>query len=188
MLGLGRIRAILAAMLVVMAFSVSAQPVPRAPVQSPVLIIDPDRLFEDSTFGRQTITEFEALGAALAAENRRIEDALSEEERALTELRPTISPTEFRTLADAFDAKVQETRRTQDAKGRELNATLEQRRVVFLNSAVPVLEQIMRDAGAAVVLEQRSVFISSNAVDITQIAIDRVNLVLTDTDALPSEN
>lgn len=170
------------------AASVFAQPVPRAPVQSPVLIIDPDRLFEDSLYGQKTIVEFEALGATLAAENRRIEEALSREERELTDLRPTISPVEFRTLADAFDAKVQETRLTQDAKGRDLNASLEERRVVFLNAAVPVLEQLMREAGAAVVLEQRSVFISSNAVDITQIAIERLNMVLTDADALPQEN
>lgn len=168
--------------------SVTAEPLKRLPVQSPVLIIDPERLFEESAFGRQTITEFEALGAALASENRRIEDALSQEERELTDLRPTISPTEFRTLADDFDAKVQETRRTQDAKGRDLNANLEKRRVVFLNSAVPVLEQLMREAGAAVVLEQRSVFISSNAIDITEIAIERLNEILKDTEALPEEN
>ena len=168
--------------------SVTAEPTKRLPVQSPVLIIDPERLFEESAFGRQTITEFEALGAALASENRRIEDALSQEERELTDLRPTISPTEFRTLADAFDAKVQETRRTQDAKGRDLNANLEKRRVVFLNSAVPVLEQLMREAGAAVVIERRSVFISSKAVDVTNIAIGRIDRALTETDAAAPEN
>jgi Skp family chaperone for outer membrane proteins len=165
--------------------SLFAQPLSRAPVQSPILTIDSDRLFEESSFGRQTISEFEALGAALAAENRRIEEALSEEERDLTDLRPTISAEEFRALADAFDEKVQETRRTQDKKGRELNASLEERRVVFLNSALPVLEQLMREAGAAVVLEQRSIFISSNVVDITAIAIERLDLVLDSTDVAP---
>lgn len=182
------ISAVLALLACMVCGPLAAQQPQRAPVQSPVLIIDPERLFEESAFGRQTISEFETLGSALAAENRRIEEALSQEERELTELRPTIDPTEFRTLADAFDAKVQETRRTQDAKGRELNSNLEKRRVVFLNSAVPVLEQLMREAGAAVVLEQRSVFISSNAIDITQIAIERLNLILKDTEAVPEEN
>lgn len=165
--------------------TVQAQPLVRVPVESPVLTIDSDMLFEDSTFGRQTIEEFEALGAALASENRRIEDALEAEERELTALRPTISSVEFRELADAFDEKVQETRRTQETKNRELNSELEARRVMFLNAAAPVLEQLMREAGAAVVLERRSIFISSNAVDITQIAIGRLNVVLNDAETAP---
>lgn len=122
------------------------------------------------------------MGAALAEENSRIQQELEEEEKKLTEMRPNISAEEFRDLADAFDAKVQETRRRQDAKSKELNASLENRRVVFLNSALPVLEQLMRETGAAVVLEQRSVFISSTVIDITQVAIERLDMVLDETD------
>jgi len=163
----------------------TAQTSQRAPIQSPVLTIDSERLFEESAYGQQTISEFETLGAALAAENRRIEDALSLEERELTDMRPTMPAAEFRELADSFDAKVLETRRTQDTKNRDLNTMLEDRRVVFLNAAVPILEQLMREAGAAIVLEQRSVFISSNAVDITQMAIERLDQVLDSSDIIP---
>ena len=157
---------------------VSAQGSTRSLVASPILTIDSDRLFEDSDFGRTIIEEIEQLGAELSAENRRIEDELTREEKELTELRPTITAEEFRALADAFDAKVLETRQAQDTKSRALNDKLEDRRVIFLNTAAPILEQLMREAGAAVVLERRSVFISSNAVDITMIAIDRLNVVL----------
>jgi Skp family chaperone for outer membrane proteins len=150
----------------------------RVPVESPVLTIDSERLFEDSAFGQAAIAEIEKLGASLAAENRRIEEELLQEEKQLTEIRPTVNPVEFRGMADAFDSKVQEIRRRQDAKSRELNVRLEERRVMFLNAAAPVLEKLMREAGAAIVLEQRSVFISSNIVDITQIAIERLDLVL----------
>lgn len=159
-----------------------AQPTRTLRIESPILTIDSDRLFEESRYGRQTVQEIEQRGAALAAENKQIQDALEAEEKSLTELRPTVSPEEFRALADAFDAKVQETRRAQDAKSRELNASLESRRVIFLNSAVPILEQLMRETGAAVVLEQRSVFISNTVVDITQTAIQRLDMVLDETD------
>jgi Skp family chaperone for outer membrane proteins len=157
---------------------VSAQSTSGQISESAILTIDSDRLFENSAFGRQIIREIEVLGAELSAENRQIESELEREERELTELRPTISPEEFRTLADAFDAKVQETRRTQDNKSRELTAKLEERRVTFLNAAAPVLEQLMREAGASVILERRSVFISANAVDVTQIAIERLDAIL----------
>jgi Skp family chaperone for outer membrane proteins len=161
---------------------VRAQSVPKLQIESPILTIDSDRMFADSRYGQQTIRRIEALGAALAEENTRIQQDLEEEEQRLTDLRPTISPEEFRDLADAFDAKVQETRRRQEAKSRELNTSLENRRVVFLNYALPVLEQLMRETGAAVVLEQRSVFISSNLIDITQVAIERLDMVLDESD------
>ncbi|MEP0962204.1 MAG: OmpH family outer membrane protein [Roseobacter sp.] len=159
----------------------------RTPAASPVLTIDSDRLFEDSNFGRETVEEIEQLGGTLAAENRIIEEELTAEEKKLTDIRATTDPVEFREMADAFDAKVQETRRRQDVKSRDLNTRLENRRVVFLQAAAPVLEQLMRETGAAVVLERRSVFISSNAVDITQIAIDRLNLALAEQN-VPAQN
>ncbi|MCV3270972.1 OmpH family outer membrane protein [Roseobacter sinensis] len=150
------------------------------PVQSPILTIDSDRLFSESDFGKQTVAEFEARGAELAAENRRIEEALEAEEQALTEQRATMDPAEFRTLADAFDEKVQTTRRAQDAKNRELSQDFEQRRNVFLNAAAPVLEGLMREAGAAVIMDKRALFLSSNAIDITDLATERLNAVLGD--------
>lgn len=142
---------------------------------SPILTIDSERLFSDSAYGKQTARDFEARGTALTAENRRIEEELTAEEKALTEKRPSMTPAEFRDLADAFDEKVQAIRRQQDAKTRELNKALEESRIVFLNSAVPVLETLMRDAGAGVVLERRSVFLSANAIDITREAIERLD-------------
>lgn len=154
-------------------------------VQSPVLTIDSERLFEESNFGRATAREFEMLGAELARENRRIEEELTVEEKSLTEQRTNLPAADFRVLADAFDQKVQSIRRQQDVKTRQLNAALDERRGMFLTAAAPVLEQIMRDAGAAVILEQRSVFVSSNAVDITQSAIARLNAVLQE--PIPSE-
>ena len=45
----------------------------------------------------------------------------------------------------------------------------------------------MREAGAAVVLERRSVFIASNAVDITRVAIERLNATIGAGDIEPQE-
>ncbi|MEM6887817.1 MAG: OmpH family outer membrane protein [Pseudomonadota bacterium] len=167
--------AFLAIFCVLLVFAAVAGQAQQSPVQSPILTIDTDMLYSESLYGRETTREIEALGADLAAENRLIEEDLIEEERALTEQRAGMDPLEFRALADAFDEKVQEIRREQDAKTRELNRLLDERQVAFLNAAAPVLEQLMREAGAAVILERRSIFLSANAIDITQTAIDRLN-------------
>ncbi len=149
-------------------------------LRSPVLTVDSDRLYRDSAFGKRVTSEIEARGRALAEENRALEAELETEEKALTAQRSTLTPEEFRTLADAFDARVQTIRRERDAQNRLLNEKLEENRVRFLSAAAPVLEDIMREAGAGIVLERRDVFISANAIDITVVAIERIDLILGD--------
>ncbi len=143
----------------------------RSNVISAVLTIDSERLFLESAFGRRVAEDVEAQGNELAAENRRIEADLESEEQELTTLRATMDADAFRALANEFDEKVQRTRSAQAEKGRALNQRLDQEREVFLTAAAPVLERLMRDAGAAVILERRSVFVSASAIEITDDAI-----------------
>ncbi|MHA6345199.1 OmpH family outer membrane protein [Roseivivax sp. CAU 1761] len=151
-----------------------------AMVRSAILTVETERLFEQSAFGRRVLAEIEAEGQALAAENRRIEAELTAEEKRLTELRPEIDPAEFRRRADAFDARVQELREQQDAKARAVTGASETARRQFLTAAQPVLAEILREAGAAVIIERRSVLVSLDATDITALAIERIDAFLGD--------
>ena len=125
--------------------------------RSPILTIDSERLLLGSLFGRRIQREYEADSAVLAAENRRIEAELIAEEQELTEQRAQMTPEAFRALADAFDEKVQRIRREQDAKTRRLSQSGDTEQAAFFEAIAPVLERIMAEAGAAVILEQRSV-------------------------------
>ncbi len=145
---------------------------------TPVLVIDSERLFLSSEFGKRVASEIEARGSDLAAQNRQIEAELAATEQDLTERRATMSPEAFQPLADAFDTRVQETRQTQAAKSRALNAQLEQEREAFLQVAGPILEELMEQVGASVVLDRRTVFLSANSADITTAAISRINAQL----------
>ena len=149
----------------------SSGSVSRGVVVSPILTIDSDRVFQESAFGLRVAQEIEVEGAKLAAQNNTITADLEKEEKMLTAKRAGLAPDEFRVLADAFDEKVQKIRQEQAAKGRALNALFDQEREVFLTAAAPVLESLMRDAGAAVILDRRSVFVSASAVEITDDAI-----------------
>ncbi|MCK0151149.1 OmpH family outer membrane protein [Marivita sp. S6314] len=144
-------------------------------VQSVILTISPDALFNQSAFGQRIAREIEAESAQIASENRRIEAELTSEERELTELRDTLAPAEFRARADAFDEKVQKLRREQDEKARALGQRTEEARRALLSAVQPVLLQIMVDSGAVAVLDRRAVLLSADAVDITEQAIQRVN-------------
>jgi Skp family chaperone for outer membrane proteins len=150
----------------------------RGSIVSAVLTIDTDRLFRDSDFGKRVVAEVEAKGTVLAVENRKIEADLEAEEKRLTAVRATMTPEAFRTLANEFDEKVQQTRQVQATKGRALNALLDQERAVFERAAAPVLERLMRSADAAVILDLRSVFVSASAIEITDDAISLLNETL----------
>lgn len=109
----------------------TAQPLDLA--GSPILIIDQERLFAESSLGGRISAEIEAATVALAEENRRIEAELIAEELDLTERRPGLPPEEFRALADAFDEKVQRIRSEQDNKDRELQQRREKEQQDFVN-------------------------------------------------------
>ncbi len=145
------------------------------PVGPEVLTIDPERLFAGSALGRQLTAELEAALRELAAENRTIEARLTAEERELTERRATLPPEQFRALAEAFDTRVEEIRRAQEAKSRALNRRRDEDRQRFLEAALPVLAAILSERGATVVLDRRAIFLSFDEIDITDDAIARLD-------------
>lgn len=149
-------------------------------VISQILTIDSERLYADSQFGQRVANQIEADLAVLAAENRSIESELTAEEKSLTEQRPDMTPQDFRAVADAFDARVQVIRREQLNKELSISKTGDQARIEFLNAVVPVLESLMRESRAAVILEQKSIFLSANSIDVTKRAIEKINQTLGD--------
>ena len=92
---------------------------------------------------------------------------------------------EFRALADAFDEKVQQNREAQERKAVALNQMVEVARVQFLEAARPILGALMAESGAGVILERSSVFLSANATDITDEAIQRIDAVIGEGRDLP---
>ena len=158
---------------------------PVGQVRSPVLIIDTERVFTESQFGLRVAADIQRNSEALVAENRRIEAALTEEERSLTLRRPTMPVADFRAEADAFDERVQGIRQAQDAKQRALQDAVVTGRDQFLQAATPILGQLMQESGAAVILDRRSVFLGIGTIDITDQAIARINAEIGDGTTLP---
>jgi Skp family chaperone for outer membrane proteins len=171
-----------------LALPVAAQD--RSKTPSPILTVDQEGLFQRSAFGARAEADLSAEAAALAAENRKIEADLAEEERRLTEQRATMDPVAFRALAAQFDEKVVEIRRTQDQKGRELARRPEEARQEFFRAALDILADLVRERGAVAILDNRAILISADAIDVTDEAIRRIDEVLGDgtTPITPDQN
>lgn len=153
----------------------------QAEVKSAVLTVDPDRLFTESEFGKAAIARLEAAQQRLLAENKKLESELEAEEKDLTERRPTLPAADFRKLADAFDIKAEDIRAARLAKSRNLTSQRDADRQKFLGAIVPVLGNLMGEMGALVILDKKTVFLSFDRVDVTDLAIARIDALLGDT-------
>ncbi|MEM6311434.1 MAG: OmpH family outer membrane protein [Pseudomonadota bacterium] len=144
-------------------------------LQSEILVVDPERLFEASDLGRKMLSDHQAEREALAAANQALAVELEAEEKRLTDIRAETSPEEFRSLADAFDVRVQQIRADSERRVRDLERKRERLPVEFLNQVDQIILDIMRASGGVVLLDQRSVILRAEAVDITDRAIARIN-------------
>lgn len=147
---------------------------------STILTLDQNRLFAESAFGKAVNARAADAEKALAAENRRIESGLEQEERDLTERRKTTTAAEFAELADAFDTKVEAIRTAQDAKSREITQRRDDEQRRFVQAAGPVLGALMTEFGASAIIDKTVLILSLNAIDITAEAIVRLDAVLGD--------
>ncbi|WP_281841603.1 OmpH family outer membrane protein [Sinisalibacter aestuarii] len=147
-------------------------------IVSPILTIDRDRLFSGTLFGQRVNRELEAESNAMAAETRAIEAALEDEEQQLTEQRPTLSTEEFRSLANAFDEKVQSLRAQREQAESGLRDRIEAAQAEFFDEIGPILGAMVRARGAVMILDRRAILLAATDIDITDEAIAQIDAVL----------
>lgn len=157
-------------------------------VQSEILTLDPDRLFADTMVGKRLTTQYEAERDRLIADNRELEAELRAEEQALTDARKGMTPKEFRAEADAFDDKVRSIRQENERKARDLERGREIAPLSLMRMAEPILVELMRETGGKIILDNRQVLLRADTIDITDLAVARVDASIGDGSGLNAED
>lgn len=160
-------------------------PPDAAPAQTPadlppslvrgIRILDQDRLFNDSRLGQSLLADFREAERALERDNQELADQLAEEERLLTEARATLDPETFRARADAFDRRVEIIRAERARLSQELALRYETEAQRFFETALPILTRLMAEEGVVVVLRPEVVILGADWLDMTDLAIDRLD-------------
>ena len=169
----------LVSMLLILAGPAAAQMRGQAAAM-PVVTVEQARLYSGSLYGQTLQRAMDAEAEVLAGENRRIEAELEAEERDLTTRRAGLPPDEFRSLADAFDAKAEGIRTTQAGKERMLIQRRDALVRTFYDRIRPVLADMMVERGAFVIIEKQDIFLAFERIDITDAAIARLDQVMGD--------
>lgn len=159
-----------------------------APLSVSVVTLDQQALFSGSAFGRRALADLEAARAALIVESDLLAEELGAAERALTEARPGLAPEEFRARADAFDALAEEVRARQDAKDKALLRALSQEQQRFYALATAPLADLAREIGAVAILSPQAVLLTVGPIDITDLAIARLDARLGDGSDPPGDD
>ncbi len=156
--------------------------VPAAQAAEPIafLTVDQDRLFTESLWGKRAEADLEKASQDLQAENRKIEAALTAEEKSLTERRATMAAPDFRKLADEFDSRVTGIRQAQDTKARDLTRKRDEDRQAFFQAALPIMGKAMQERGALAILDSRAIFLSVRSIDATDEMIAAIDKALGD--------
>ena len=151
-------------------------PVLAQPIESrPFVVLNQERLLTDSERGRALIAEENAARDELRSEARSIDQAFEAEERELTLERAELDQEEFRQKADDFDERVRQARREQDERSAALSQQFDRRRRQFYASVAPILVQMMDRYGASAVLDENSVLLADQNVNITDSVIAEID-------------
>lgn len=143
-------------------------------LSSPVLLVrtlDQEQLFLSSRFGQRVRQEISEASRLLEQENTSLLEDLTAAEAALTEARPTMPPADFRAAADAFDLRAESIRRTQAEKRARLSQYQEQEELRFFQLAAPILQRLLLETGAQIVVDARAVILGVPGLDLTGDAI-----------------
>ena len=145
------------------------------PFPAPFLYINQEQILTGSKTGQALLAEEERQRDALRTEARALDQSFEAEERQLTEQRPTLPPDEFRKLSDAFDARVVQARRDQDARAAALAQEFDQRRRQFYARVAPILVMLMDRYQAKAIFDETSVLLADQSLNITDAVIAEID-------------
>lgn len=150
------------------------------PLAQAVLTVDQEAMYRQSAWGQRAERQIAQQSRQVAADNDTAFAALVADEDALTAARATLGADEFRKRAVAFDERVTAVRKERDAARAAVAQTAELDRALFFQAAAPVMTRVMKARGARVVLDQRTVLISDQEIDVTAATIAALDRALGD--------
>lgn len=152
-----------------------AQETAPAAGASSVLTLNWEELYDSSLWGQRVKREIDAASADLRKENDRIAGQLEAEERDLTTRRASMAPADFQAAADAFDKRATEIRAAQKAKADAIQKQFNAERQAFIQTVMPMLDEVLKARGAVVVLDSRVIIRGLAEADVTKALAARVD-------------
>lgn len=152
-----------------------------------VLVMNEERILRESQVGQHIATRLEAVGAEIQSELQMLGGPIEQENERLNAEVSVLSEEAIQQRPDliqriqSLQQQAAEFEQTRRVRAQELVATERQAMQPVLVILQNVLQEIVAERGATVLLDRSQVVYAAEAVDVTGVAIERMNQRITTT-------
>lgn len=154
----------------------SQAPANPGPVIPGVCVFHNDRLLATSTAGQSVQTGMERLVTEVQGELQPYAAAIQSEAQQLQQGGATADPQGTR--RQALQQRAQEAQQLEQTRQRELQYTQQLQIQAIAQAADPILVAVYQERGCGLLLDRSSVYVFNQAMDITDVVIQRLNTAL----------
>jgi len=158
------------------AFALSATPVLADPPQPKIVVLDRAAILQFSKVGQDIARQMQTYANQAKADLQAQGRALQNEGRQLQQQVAILAPDVKQKRLEAFQAKERSLQGAAQRKDEQLKAGFAQARATMETTLGPILQQLVKERGANLVLDKQAVvFANTSGFDITGEAINRLN-------------
>lgn len=152
-----------------------------------VLVMNEARILTESAVGQHITSRIEAIGAEINAELNPIREEIRTESEALNAETASLTEEAIQQRPDlmqrfqALQARAQQFEQLRQLRQQELQVTERRAFAPVVQALQSILQEIVTERGASVLIDRSDVVYAADRVDITATAIDRLNQRMTTT-------
>ena len=143
-----------------------------------ILVLDISKVLTESSAGQLILDRYKEQVIALNNEFNNLQTQLIAEEQELRDVRATMDVDAFVQLAEAFDKKSTETREEYRTRKQSIDDRLNEHTDRLARIMSQYAGEVMEEKGASLVLMKNQVIVSSNAIDITSVVMEKANQLI----------
>lgn len=156
----------------------SQGPANPGPVIPGVCVYYNARLLAQSTAGQAVNTRMQQLAQEVQGELAPYATAIQNEATALQSAGASLPAAEAQQRQVALRQRAAEAQQLEQTREAELRYTLQQQRGAISQAVEPILVALYQERGCGLLLDRESVFMMNPAMDLTDLAIQRLNTAL----------
>ncbi|MDQ1153331.1 OmpH family outer membrane protein [Brevundimonas sp. SORGH_AS_0993] len=156
----------------------AAAPTNPGPVIPGVCVYYNARLLAQSSAGQAVETRMQQLAQEVQGELQPYATAIQTEAQALQSAGASLPADQANQRRQALQQRVQEAQQLEATRENELRYTLGMQRQAITTAVSPILTAIYQEKGCGLLLDRESVFMMNPAMDVTDLAIQRLNTAL----------
>ncbi|MDE2134950.1 MAG: OmpH family outer membrane protein [Alphaproteobacteria bacterium] len=154
----------------------AAPPPPGGAPTARILMVDMRRVMAGSKVGQDIQRQVEALKAQAQSELKGEESSLRSEETQLQQQAAILAPdVKARRIKD-FQAKAQSFQRKVQERGGLIQGGVIKAQQQIEQALGPILQGIMKERGATVLLDRSSILLAPNSIDVTSLVVQRLDM------------